>query len=361
MAMLYRFVLVFGRLPILKIGWALTVFIGFACLPPLQASPVASISLKNPPVWVQRDNLKSDLANSSLLKSGDHIVTGVLGRIEMYLEAGVALQLFANTDIQLLDKSSPGATIFDDRADLYIITGRICITLGSPLKPENGFKLGVDNNLFLTIRHVGHFCVSRQDGQSLIELVSGSVHITRAISSDSIVLSEAGTKIRIKDNGSYDWNFPDSGDSSRLENDEAAVNQKETLAGQEVRRIQDDKLLAESKEFKNQAEVIVKTDKEAVTTDKVGEKQLSIDGEKSAAATYSVYLFSTRSEDVAKQANRKFRAVGYSTQIKVHESEEETRYRIAVTGFKSRQSAKDFSSAIVGKLGVTETWIGKSL
>ena len=78
-----------------------------------------------------------------------------------------------------------------------------------------------------------------------------------------------------------------------------------------------------------------------------------------SAYIYTVYLFSTRSEESAEQANRKFQKAGHATQIFASTNDSGSRYRVAVTGFESRQSAQAFSDSIVGKLGVKETWIGR--
>ena len=74
---------------------------------------------------------------------------------------------------------------------------------------------------------------------------------------------------------------------------------------------------------------------------------------------YTVYLFSTRSEDVANEVNQRFQKAGHKSKIITSGKEPSIRYRIAVSGFESRQSAKDFSSSVVGKLGISDSWIGK--
>ena len=72
---------------------------------------------------------------------------------------------------------------------------------------------------------------------------------------------------------------------------------------------------------------------------------------------YTVYLFSSRSEEVAGQVNQKFQKAGHDTQVYVGTIGAELRFRVAVSGFETRQAAKNYSDAIVGTLGVTETWI----
>lgn len=76
--------------------------------------------------------------------------------------------------------------------------------------------------------------------------------------------------------------------------------------------------------------------------------------------SYTVYLFSTRSENVAGQVNNRFRQEGHDTEILTSEQDSVTRYRVAVTGFSDLRSAEDYSSSVSGTLGITQAWIGKS-
>jgi hypothetical protein len=74
---------------------------------------------------------------------------------------------------------------------------------------------------------------------------------------------------------------------------------------------------------------------------------------------YTVYLFSSQYQEVAEQVNQEFRQAGHDTQIFASETSSGSRYRVAVSGFESRQAAKNFSDTVVGTLGVTGTWIGQ--
>ncbi|TNF91296.1 MAG: SPOR domain-containing protein, partial [Gammaproteobacteria bacterium] len=79
----------------------------------------------------------------------------------------------------------------------------------------------------------------------------------------------------------------------------------------------------------------------------------------SGSYIYTVYLFSTRSEEAALEANQRFQLAGHDTRIVINEKEEPIRYRIAVSGFTSRESAREFANSIVGTLGIRDTWIGR--
>jgi cell division septation protein DedD len=81
--------------------------------------------------------------------------------------------------------------------------------------------------------------------------------------------------------------------------------------------------------------------------------------ENTAGYIYTVYLFSTRFEDVANRVNQKFRKAGHQSEIIVTGKDPTIRYRIAVSGFESLQSAQEYSSSVVGELGISDSWIGK--
>ena len=74
---------------------------------------------------------------------------------------------------------------------------------------------------------------------------------------------------------------------------------------------------------------------------------------------YTLYMFSTTSEEVADQVNQKFQRAGHESRIIVTTKADVTRYRIVVTGFESRQAAQQYAESITGTLGVTSTWIGR--
>ena len=83
--------------------------------------------------------------------------------------------------------------------------------------------------------------------------------------------------------------------------------------------------------------------------------------EASTEYEYTVYLFSTRSVEIADKTNKRFQEAGYQTQIYEHDTDGVIRYRIALPGFETRLAAKEFSDLIIGKLGVSDTWVGKAL
>ena len=75
---------------------------------------------------------------------------------------------------------------------------------------------------------------------------------------------------------------------------------------------------------------------------------------------YTVYLFSSQSQENADRLNQKLRDAGHPTEIIVSDDGETVRYRVAGTGFGTRQAAQQFSDSVVGKHGIRDSWIGRS-
>jgi hypothetical protein len=313
-----------------KILFSFIAIIGISSISTANASSIATITKLQSPVWVQQNNTKTELGQNSVLKIGDRIITGKSGRVEMLLWASVALQLNANSEITI-----------DIQPELYIRKGRACIKFVSRPDTRNKFKLNIGNTMFAAMQHQGDICVLRKDGMSSIVLRSGSVQVTHSVDPNLIVLSEAGTEFRINDDGSNKLLFPGSDDSLTSEI-EFPVTVEATIgeaSPSDALDVDDGKIVASE---------------EATTVETGLTTQESLSGYK-----YTVYLFSTRSEDVAEEVNRKFQEAGHDTRIYVSETDSETRYRIAVPGFKSAQAAQMFSDSVVGKLGIRDTWIGK--
>jgi len=308
--------------------------IGITCFSLANASSIATITDLKSPVWVQQNDTKTELRQNSVLKSGDHIITGKSGRVRMLLWASVTLQLNADSIITILAKTKTGTANTDIQPELYIQKGSACIKFTSRSDTGSKFKLNIGNTMFVAVQYHGDICLLRQDDMSSIKLRSGSVQVTHSVDPNIIVLSEAGTEFRINDDGSYKLLFPASGDSLTPEI-ETPVTVEATIEEESPGDTVDIE------------EGVAKAETESATQ------------ESSPGYNYTVYLFSTRSEDVAEEVNRKFRKAGHDTQIYVSETDSITRYRIAVPGFKSAEDAQIFSDSVVGKLGVRDTWIGK--
>jgi hypothetical protein len=187
-----------------------------------------------------------------------------------------------------------------------------------------------------------------------------------------IILSETGTEIHIEDNGSYDLLFPGTGQSSRLKIEKPFVIK--TVVGKVVpadppeivagKNTPTGELTQAEFEATGEEDVpatsLVTVDKNNAATEEPGAAVPEISPQNEVSSyIYTVYLFSTRDADVAERVNRKFQQAGHDTRILESTSGSVLYYRVAAPGFESNQAAKNFSDAIVGTLGVKQTWIGK--
>jgi len=306
--------------------------IGIICISPVKASPVATVIDYRSSVWIQQNDVKTVLSKNSVVEDGDQIITSETGRVELLLWSTVALKLNANSAVTILAKQKSGGTSADNQPELSIQKGKACIKFISQPDTLSKFRLNIDNRLYATLRHHVDICAQRGDDMSSIKLRGGSVQITHSVDPNLIIISKAGTEFRIDDSGSYKLLVPGSTSSLTPQNDSSLTT------------------LEASEEDVGSPAVDTNVD-EIVATE-------AIDQKNSPGYQYTVYLFSTRSEEVAEQVNRKFQDAGHKTQIKVSENDSVTRYRIAVSGFSSPQAAKNYSDSIIGTLGIKDTWIG---
>jgi len=298
------------------------------------ASPgQVTITALNSPVWLQLEDRNIRLDRNSELKIGDNVSTGETGRIQMTLWENARLQLNTNSEITIRMENNADTT--SSEPELYIHRGRACINYTAQTGSYKQFKVNMGGTMFADIHHHGKICVLRSDNENYIKLSAGSVQITQSVNPEIIILSETDSEIHGQDSGSYRLRFP----------------------GDEVSAVEIEKPF------------IFETDGEEVTpagTPDTTDTAMLTETESGTAArnagsiyVYTVYLFSTRDENVAQKTNQKFLKAGHDTQIIETTTDSIKRYRIAVTGFKSNQGAKTFAAKIVGKFGITETWIGR--
>jgi hypothetical protein len=319
----------------------LIAILGLACCSMAQASPVASIAAMASPAWVQRDDAKNELGRNYEINVGDHVFTGASGLLEIQLWASVELRVYSASEIRIMAQAESGSDPSENLPLLFMQSGRICLESPPASSTGNNFELNVADLLLVAIQQYGHICVSRREGMSTINLRAGSVQITNVLDPGMVILSEAGIEFRMNDEGSYQL-LPSSEDATMADmNSEPFI--AEAIAKQESPQL-------------DSAETMSDT---AVTDDAETVEPRAGSGEKASGYIYTVYLFSTRSEEIANQVNQRFRQAGHKTRILVDENEPPIRYRVAVPGFVSRQSASNFADSIVGKLGIKDTWIGR--
>jgi hypothetical protein len=273
-----------------KILFHFIALIGITSISSANASSIATITKLHSPVWVQQNNAKTELSQNSVLKTGDRIITGESGRVEMLLWSSVAMQLNANSEITI-----------DIQPELYIQKGSACIKFTSRRDNENKLKLNIGNTMFAAIQNRGDICLLREDGTSSIILRSGSVQVTHSVDPNLIVLSEAGTEFRINDDGSYKLLFPGSVGSltPKIETSVTVEATIEAESPSDAPGVDDGKIGA--------SEEVTKAETGLTTQEDL------------SGYIYTVYLFSTRAEDVAEEVNRKFQEAGHDTRIYVSE------------------------------------------
>jgi len=347
----------------------LLVLAGIMSIASAKASPTVTISALKSPVWVQQGSSKTELDRNSELKIGDSIATGDEGRVEIQLWVSARLQLNSNSEIRFRGANRLNQAAADAQPELYIHQGRACISYTAQSSREAKFVINIGDTMFAAIHLRGDICVLRADGQSSIKLRDGSVQVTHAVDPNMIILSEIGTEFHIEDDGSFKLLFPGD-DVSTIEIEKpfvveeiARTDFREKLAGKKI----DSGELTQAEYAATGGEGIP-----ANTPDSEDRSDAAVGGPGAAATgktpqreesgyIYKVYLFSTRDAEVAEQVNRTFQRAGHDTRVFASTTGGVRRYRVVAPGFESRQAAQNFSDAIVGTLGVTESWIGREL
>ncbi len=320
------------------------------CFSPADASASARVTALQSTAWVEQDNNKTKLTTNSDLKIGDHVSTNESGRVEMQLWSSTILRLYSNSEIRLLAKSKTGLATPDNQLKLFVHKGKICVNYKPAPNAQNILELSIGNTIVTTVHHHSHICMLREDGLSSIDLRDGSVQITHSIDPSMIILSESGTELRIDDDGSYELLKPGASASITPESDISFITETNIDTVNPVEIIE----AVESVETPETVEGDIAVIEEIAT-----EESQPTPIENAPNYIYTVYLFSTRDEDVANEVNKRFQAAGHESEIIVNGKDSSKSYRIAVSGFKSRQSAQEFSSSVVGRLGISGTWIGK--
>ncbi len=307
--------------------------------PSPHAASVARVVSLESGAWVVTGESRSGLETGAELNRGEYIVTGGDGRVEIEIGEDAGLVLDAGSEFVIPPTQATGS---DGRPGLHLENGKLCINY-HPF-PDRGekFRLNLGDMLFASVQHKSRICALRREALSSVSLREGSVQITHAVDSSMIVISDAGTEIRIDDNGDYQLLLP--GDDNRLTlYDESPLTVDRPQAPTDA-----DEIPEAGNQAILPAEAVVPLD----VVSPAGNKAPS-------AYSYTVYLFSTRSEAVAEEVNRNLQNAGHETRIIVTEQDSVTHYRIAVSGFDSSASAKQYAGTIVGKLGIADTWIGK--
>ncbi|MDH3632532.1 MAG: SPOR domain-containing protein [Gammaproteobacteria bacterium] len=311
------------------------------CFSTADAASVARVTALQSSAWVEQENNKTTLGSNSDIEIGDHIITGDTGRVEMQFQSIATLRLYANSEIRLQAKSNTDLNTPDNDPLLYVHKGKVCVDYKPQPGTQNKFELNISKTIVTVTHHRSYICVLREDGWSFVNLRDGSIQVSHAIDPSMIILSESGTELRIKDDGSFELLKPGAADSIIPEDDKPFITETDikTASPIEISTAVEDEIVV--------AKEIIKNESKPVTP------------ENTSGYIYTVYLFSTRSVEAANEANQRFQKAGHKSKIITRGKEPSIRYRVAVSGFETRQSAQDFSNSMIGRLGISDTWIGK--
>lgn len=311
------------------------------CFSPADASSVAKVTALQSSAWVERENNKTALRSDSDLEVGDHIITSDTGRVDMKLWSNATLRLYTNSEIRLQANKNTELNTPGNQPLLYVHKGKVCVDYKPQQSSPNKFELNIGNTIVTAKHHQSYICVLREDGWSFVNLRDGSVQISHSIDPSMIILSESGTELRIKDDGSYELLKPGAADSIAPEDDKPFATETDfkTASPVDIPAAVEDDIVVAKKNVKNESKP---------ATD-----------ENTSGYVYTVYLFSTRFEETANKVNQKFQKAGHKSEIIVIGQDASIRYRVGVSGFETRQAAREFSNSVIGKLGISDTWIGK--
>lgn len=311
------------------------------CFSIADASPVARVTALQSSAWIEQENNKTVLRSDRDLEVGDHIITSDTGRVEMQFWPNASLRLYPNSEIRLQAKKNTESNTPDNQALLYVHKGKVCVDYKSQSSSQSKFELTIGNTIVTAKHHHSYICLLREDSWSFVNLREGSVQISHSIDPSMIILSESGTELRINDDGSYELLKPGAADSITPEDDKPFITETDikTAGPVHIPAAVEDDIVAAQENVKNESKPV---------TD-----------ENTSGYIYTVYLFSTRFEETANEANQKFQKAGHKSEIIVIGQDASIRYRIGVSGFETQQAAREFSNSVTGKLGISDTWIGK--
>ncbi len=324
-----------------------------ACFSSAGASAVAVFSDVLQPVLTERNGISTVVENNTGIQVGSRIVTGTGGRAEIELWSDVTLRLYPDSEILLQQKFADEDDAARVTPGLLLLQGKMCLQNDQSGSTQDDFSFNIAEGLQATLFQYAstRICVQHFENQSALLLIEGSVQLTNSIEPGLIILSEPGVEILLSDDGSYELLPPGSADGL-VSNDEQPFIDGQQQQQQAVMDVEAAKLPSfESLETPARDETITDAAEPA--------KQPTT--QTSRSYVYTVYLFSSFSEEVTNEVNQNMQQAGLDTRIIISSKELPLRYRIGVSGFVSRDQADAFSDSVTGTLGITDTWIGRSV
>ena len=315
------------------------------------AAPGITIGAIEAPAWMQQGDEKTVLATGDEIQAGSRLLTGGSGKIALQLELGASLQLDLDSEIELVAAGNADTALAGSLAAIKVHRGRACAQFQAQPDTNAQFDLLLGSLVAIIIQEQGHICVKlhedmsavvSSENMSSVVLQQGSVQITNLIEPTMVVLSETGSEYRFDDGGYFELGKVEGAASIEIEKQATvkpgAVSADETTAAT------------------RQAADTAGSEKSSGNSDGVSQ---TVASDAAGGYVYTVYLFSTRSREVADEVNQKLRDAGHQTLVISSADGEVTRYRIAVSDFSSRQASRDFAANIIGKFGIADTWIGR--
>ena len=326
--------------------------LAISSLLPVQASSAATVFALESEVWARQGDEISRLSRGSDIKAGDRVVTGDSGRVELRIGEYVSVRL--NTTSEVLFNGSAG-TEGSGWPDITLQSGKSCIRIQRLPDGDRQFEVALGDTMSIILQREGFICLLHQDGLSSVHLREGSIQVSHSVDSNIIVLSEPGSEFQVEFGESYSVLLPEFGEIYHIASEGFPLAIAESEAAGESNG---DANVSSQVEPEAATEVSTEIVPEVSSSDESPQPVSSYDA--TSKYIYTVYLFSTRSRDVADEVNQRFQRAGYPSQIFTGESDGNTRYRVVVTGFSSREAAGEFADSMIGKLGIEDTWIGRN-
>jgi hypothetical protein len=294
--------------------------------------PVKKITALKSPVWLQQGVHKSQLNSDQKLKPGDKITTGNSGQVEIQMGLASTLLLYPDSEISIKPEEADKSATQSQPLILVIHRGKSCFHSKQVAKYIDKIDIYLGSSLVSPVSFNYDICVQREGSLSSVNLRNGSVQINHS-KEGVFILSEQGIQLHIDDDGSFKLIASDSVD----------------------------------KETKNKAENVLSSSPgtkikvgTSITHDERTEKETNTTPTAIRSTKhYNVYLFSTLDEALAEQVNQRFHQANLNSRIIIVDWQGTSRYRIAVPGFESLEEAQAFSESVMGKLGISNTWIGQ--
>lgn len=325
-----------------KLTLGLIVLNGMCWFSAALAASEISITAVESPAWIMDENTKMPVAAGERITAHSRLITGNTGKLELKPGPGTNLQLGNDSEIEFIANADSETASSAPQSTVKIHRGRICVQFQAQPQASTQFRLLLGGSVSAVIQGQGQLCAVLSRDGSRIVLVQGSLQIANSIKPTMVVMSKPGSEYRFDDTGNFELGMIEA---------EMAIevsNNAEPISGSNAR----DKTSGSETDRAARAAT-------GSTSDEADGKNSPATNDMESEFIYTIYLFSTRSKKIATEVNQKLRTAGQQTLILATDSGENTQYRIAIPGFKTRQAAQDYSASIVGKYGIEDTWIGK--